>query len=385
MSLSLILVFANYQTKDYRYKLTITLILQKIEGWSTMRQTDDSSQRFYDYLPERPRWGYSKILDKISDKKDIISTANYIQLPTQKRGYIALDLDYDMALFAWDDLYLPEPTIRIMNKENRHAQYLYELENPVLLPLNRSTINISHKAIRFYKAVTAGYQDKLESDKGYSGYAIKNPFSTNWHTIWSNKIYNLQYLAEFVDLPVKLYAHGNDIGYVGRHDQVFNVCRKLVYQIVKHYTDFDEFKKEVDSICLEYTVEHIWLNGLNLDFTKTEVLSISRSIANWVWKHRSDPRLKQYMKNIGTMKLEKNMTDSSSATDNNEYIRLNQSSGAKYTHKIRTNKTLDEINRAIIKLKSMNRDITLDNITRFSNLSYSTVYRNKKLILDLNN
>ncbi len=349
-----------------------------------MKMPDDSKRRFYDYLPERPRWGYTKIINKVSDKQNIIKTANYIQLPTQKRPYISLDLDYDMALFAWDDLYLPEPTIRIMNKENRHAQYLYELVNPVLVPLDNQTINISHKAIRFYKSVTAGYQNKLESDKGYTGHAIKNPFSTKWYTIWSNNVYNLEYLAEFVDLPRNLYEQDNDSIYEGRHMQVFHVCRKLAYQIVKYFNDIDKFKREVDSICLGYTAENIWTNGANLDFSRGEVLSISRSIYKWVWKHRLDPSLKQYMKNIGTMKLEKNTNKDKEDIKNKEYIKTNQSSGAKYTNQIRINKTLDEINRTILKLESMNKEITLDNITRFSNLSYSTIYRNRKLIINLN-
>ena len=146
----------------------------------------------------------------------------------------------------------------------------------------------------------------------------------------------------------------------------------------------EKFKQEVESICLTYTSENIWIDGANPDFKRSEVLSIARSISNWVWKHRFDTSLKQYMKNIGTMKLEKHSTEKDDNNESKEYIKTNQSSGAKYTHQLRVNKTLDEINRTILKLKSMNKEITLDNITRFSNLSYSTIYRNRKLIINLN-
>ena len=75
-------------------------------------------QRLYDFLPEKPRWGFEKQARYIAKKDDILFKANYIQLPTQKKKYVALDLDYELAGAAWMNDVLPEPTVTIINREN---------------------------------------------------------------------------------------------------------------------------------------------------------------------------------------------------------------------------------------------------------------------------
>lgn len=340
-----------------------------------MIKSNDPKQRFYDFLPDNPYWGKNKSLSRIGKKNDIITTANYIQLPTQKRGYISLDLDYDMAAFAWENDIFPEPTLIIMNKENGHAQYFYELDNPVLLPLEKGTINISWKAIRYFNAVTAGYQNKLEADKGFTQFGIKNPFSPMWSVFWSNRSYDLKYLAEFVDLPSIKYNDDDEWFFEGRHMQVFHRCRKLVYKIVKDFNNYDLFKNEVQSICLRYTAENIWHGGRNKDFLKNEVLSIARSITKYTWTKRLDKNFKNWSKNIGIMGLEKRELSLDSPEEKKIFIKDHQSLGAKHTHEARRSSTLETIKQTIDYLKLNNKIINIDNIIRFSNLSKSTVYK----------
>ena len=77
-------------------------------------------QRLFDFLPDTPRWGFKKQANYTAKKEDILFTANYIQLPTHKKKYIALDLDYELAGAAWMNDILPEPTVTIINRENEH-------------------------------------------------------------------------------------------------------------------------------------------------------------------------------------------------------------------------------------------------------------------------
>jgi hypothetical protein len=354
-----------------------------MERWSNMINSSDPRQRFYDFLPDRPYWGKTKNLNRIGRKEDIIRTANYIQLPTQKRGYIALDLDYEMSYFGWMDDILPEPTLIIENMENAHSQYFFELNNPVLLPLVNGNINISWKSIRYFDAVTAGYQNKLRADKGFVQFGIKNPFSCKWKVYWADKTYDLNYLAEFVELPSAKYNHDDEFVFEGRHMEIFHRCRKMAYRVVKDYGNYEPFETEVKFICLNYCAKNIWINNKNKDFIRSEVLSIAKSIAKWTWKHHLDKNFKNYTKNIGIMKLNNAKNIDEPVCDNKIKKKMHQSSGARYTHEIRKNNTLETIKDTVFKLKNLNKAITLDNIIRFSSLSESTIYRYRNEINNL--
>ena len=354
-----------------------------MERWSNMINSSNPSQRFYDFLPDKPYWGKTKNLNRIGRKEDIVRTANYIQLPSQKRGYIALDLDYEMSYFGWMDDILPEPTLIIENMENGHSQYFFELNNPVLLPLVNGKINISWKSIRYFNAVTAGYQNKLKADKGFVQFGIKNPFSSKWKVYWADKTYNLNYLAEFVELPSINYNYDDDRLFEGRHMEIFHRCRTIAYRVVGSCRNYESFEAEVKLICLDYCAKNIWINNNNNDFTRNEVLGIAKSIAKWTWKHRLDRNFKNYTKNIGVMNLS-NVINFDEPPSNNEIKKkIHQSCGARYTHEIRKINTLETIKDTVFKLKNLNKNITLDNIARFSTLSYSTVCRYKNEINNL--
>jgi len=336
-------------------------------------------QRLFDFLPDTPRWGFEKQAKHIAKKEDILFTANYIQLPTQKKKYIALDLDYELAGAAWMNDILPEPTVTIINRENEHAHYLYEIDNPVMLPLLNSTINISWKAINYFRAVQAGYQDKFEADKGFTGYLIKNPFSSKWRTWWADRVYDLDYLAEFVDLPNIYEIIENDDSIEGRHMRMFHSCRRIAYRLVKNYSEFDEYLCTVKNICLDYYRENFLLKNNNEDFPILEASSIAKSIAHWVWKRRLGKNFKNFTKNKGAMKLPKPERGVDKKMPPKE-VTNRKSLGAYYTHEIRRNNTVDRILAAKKRLIESGEEITLNSIATESGVSKPSIYRYKHLI-----
>lgn len=336
-------------------------------------------QRLYDFLPEKPRWGFEKQARYIAKKDDILFKANYIQLPTQKKKYVALDLDYELAGAAWMNDILPEPTVTIINRENSHAHYLYEIDNPVMLPLLNSTIKISWKAINYFKAVQAGYQNKFEADKGFTGYLIKNPFSSKWRTWWADRVYDLDYLAEFVDLPNIYEIIENDDSIEGRHMKMFHTCRKIAYRLVKDYPDFDEYLHALKNICLDYYRENIMMRDGNEDFPIIEAIGIAKSMAPWIWKRRLGKNFKNFTKNKGAMKLPKpergvdNKIPLAEATNR-------KSLGAYYTHETRRNNTVDKILAAKKRLIESGEEPTIKNLVKESGISKSSIYKYNHLI-----
>ena len=334
-------------------------------------------QRLFGFLPDTPRWGFEKQAKHIAKKKDIIFTANYIQLPTQKRKYIALDLDYELAGAAWMNDILPEPTVTIINRENEHAHYLYEIDNPVMLPLINSTINISWKAINYFRAVQAGYQNKFEADKGFTGYLIKNPFSSKWRTWWADRVYDLDYLAEFVDLPNIYQILQDDDSIEGRHMRMFHICRKEAYKEVKKYDKFDEYLLFVKNTCRDYYRDVLLSVKNHHDFPMSEANSIALSIATWTWKHREDKNFKYYTRNKGVMELQR---PNGKEKIVGEGLKSRESSGAYYTHEVRKNKTVDKILSAKKSLEDSGGEVTINSLVKVSGVSKPTICRYKHLI-----
>lgn len=335
-------------------------------------------QRFFNYVPDLPSWGTEKVVKKPIPKIDALKSGNYIQLPTQKSKYITLDLDYEESGAAWIVENLPCPTIIIVNPENGHSHYLYELKNHIVFPITNSTIRISWRAINYYRAVRKGYSFALNSDLGYSGYMIKNPFSKKWRTFWHDYQYDLDTLAKFITLP-DLYSKKIDVetDMNGRHMTMFNSCRKFAYKIVGYFENFDSFYDKFLQHCLNFYEENIKLTNSSHDFTENEAKSIATSIAKWTWKEKEKRNFKSLAKNRGIMNFVSPKDLGVKLTD--EEIKFREINGAKYTHKIKQSNSLEKINNAIKFLESNNIPVTLNAVWAQSNLSKNTLKKYKDI------
>ena len=274
---------------------------------------------------------------------------------------------------------IPEPTITIINTENSHAHYLYEIDNPVMLPLLNSTIKISWKAINYYKAVQYGFQTKLNADRGFVGYLIKNPFSSKWRTWWSDRIYNLDYLAEFVELPNIYNVIEEDNSIEGRHMRMFHACRKISYKLANDYDNYKEYFDVVKTCCLNYYKEKIIQTNNFVDFPKSEAISIAQSIAQWIWKRKGNKNFKNFCRNKGVMHFSKLKHDKNGKSSPEEVINR-KSSGAFYTHSIRKSSTINKIVEAKNRLIISGEEITVKRLIEESGMSKSTIYRYKNSI-----
>ncbi len=332
----------------------------------------NARRRFYSYIPDFPSWGVDKVVKKPIPKMEALAFGNYIQLPTQKSKYITLDLDYEEAGAAWIAEDLPCPTIIIVNPDNGHAHYLYELKNQIVFPITNSSIKISWKAINYYRAVRKGYSIAFNSDLGYSGYTVKNPFSTKWRTFWHDYQYDLDTLAKYIDLP-DLYSQKIEVetDVTGRHVTMFNSCRKIAYKIVANFSTFDDFYDKVLQLCMNFYEENIKPIQSDHSFTENEAKSIATSIAKWTWNAKSKKNFKSLSKNRGVMKF-LSANEIGQKLDENE-IKFRESEGAKYTHKIKQTKSLEIIKNTIKDLESKNLPVTLNSVWANSNLSKNTV------------
>lgn len=338
-------------------------------------------ERFYNYLSPRPRaTDYKKGGWNIYSKDQALQF-QFIQLPGQKRKYICLDLDYEMAGARWMDEVMLEPTIVIINPENSHAKYLFELKSPVLFPLadGRKANWLSQKPIRFFDNVKKGLDAVLDGDPGYTGHAINNPFHLHWKVHWRDIQYDLQELSEFIPYVHKEYVRADDEIHEGREKMMFHHCRKVLYPKVKNYSDFDSWKLAVEKVVLDYYHNVAKLMEGDHDLTISEARCVINSISKWVWNKKDDPNFKQYMYNRGVMNLGSigyDLPEDELAKERKH----RQSLGAHYVNKKQTNQTRQKILNAITDMKANGEKVTRKRISSVTGIGQSTLNNYKSII-----
>lgn len=235
----------------------------------------DFRSNFYQNLPHKPyctdELGYTFI-----NPKPIAIKKRYLQHnPPCMVVYLVFDIDRSDAVMAWFDAGLPLPTWTAQNPANGHAHIGYELKAPV--PTTRAA---KQKIVEYLAKIEAGMARKLGADVGYSGLLTKNPCHIHWRTtIWTDEKYELNYLADFVDLlPLSKKEQSEGLG---RNCTMFDIVRKWAYKAIREHrgSSFDTWLGEV----LKEAV------NVNSAFTKplgySEVKATSKSIAKYCWKN----------------------------------------------------------------------------------------------------
>lgn len=229
---------------------------------------------FYKKIPHKPYstddLGYSFI-----NPKEIAIKKRYLQHnPPCKIVFLVFDLDCNDGVLAWFDAGLPMPNWTSQNPKNGHAHIGYELKAPV-----STTVVSKKKIIDYLAAIEAGMARKLGADVGYSGLLTKNPCHIYWRTtIWTRETYELNYLADFVDLqPLTKKEQGSGLG---RNCTLFDIVRKWAYKAIREHRGgtFDNWLADVLKECLN--VNSAFTQGLPY----SEVKATARSIAKYCWK-----------------------------------------------------------------------------------------------------
>lgn len=207
----------------------------------------------------------------------------YIQpnIPTLIR-WINFDLDFEGAAFAWEKVGLPPPSIIIGNPVNGHAHLMYGIQTPIIKN------EAAHDApIRYTRAIKAAYSVKLRADPGYSGLIVKNPLHKHWRTQWTNKLYDLGELAEYVTLPKRLPNREIDEIQAGRNCTLFEQLRQEAYRWVL------SFKQQGSTF--EQWLNHLLalaenMNVFDVPLSYGEIKSSAASVAKWSWRNFSSEK-----------------------------------------------------------------------------------------------
>lgn len=232
---------------------------------------------FYQNLPHKPYCmdeipGYMHIRPK---QKALQKP--YIQInPPCFVTHLIFDIDRNDAFFAWSDANLPQPNWISKNKENGHAHIGYMLSAPVC-----TTNNARQKVVRYLACIQNAYTAKLGADKGYVGLIAKNPLHGEWENhILSTKTYELNYLADFVDLE-PLPTKQPEVSGLGRNCTLFDIVRYWAYKAIRDLPDacYDEWEAEVLKRALNVNT------GFSSPLEYKEVQSTARSISKWVWRN----------------------------------------------------------------------------------------------------
>jgi hypothetical protein len=232
--------------------------------------------RFYGDLPHKPyctdHLGVLDIRPKIQAAKKKYIQHNQPCLVS----YFVFDIDRPDAALAWFDTNLPRPYWTSQNPENGHCHICYRLTIPF------PTSDIAHiRPIRYAAAVQAALAEKLGADVGYSGLITKNPLHPHWRTVvWTEDTYELDYLADFVNLigfPKKRHL---DQG-LGRNCHIFDTTRKWAYSEIRNYWDsnYTQWQQAVLAHCQSIN------NGFTEPLAHNEVKATAKSISKWTWKN----------------------------------------------------------------------------------------------------
>ena len=238
------------------------------------------TQDFYNNLPNNPY-----CLDEIPARMLIRSKAiaikkPYLQLnPPLMTIYFIFDVDKSDAVLAWFDENLPKPLWTTQNPNNGHCHYCYKLE----VPLCTSEF-ASIKAIKYAQAIYYAYALKLDADLNYSQLITKNPLHPKWRTtVWTDRAYSLDYLADFVDLPKKLPKKLEVVG-LGRNVTMFEKGRHWAYKAIRDYMHYDTSYEWEKAVITQMTAFN---SMFEQPLSHSEVKATAKSIAKWVWQRFS--------------------------------------------------------------------------------------------------
>lgn len=195
--------------------------------------------------------------------------------------FFVFDLDYPTAYvdLFYDMIGVPTPNLIVENPENGHAHYIYQLVTPIY-----QTNASNDKPIKYGNAVYTALREVLNADINYSGLITKNAVHSSWRThVLREQPYTLDQLSEHLDLTTrkinKEIKIDEAVG-LGRNCCVFHTVRHWAYVEVRQYRA-KSFNQWLDCVIAQCC-------SVNAQFTVpmqySEVKSIAKSIARWVWK-----------------------------------------------------------------------------------------------------
>jgi hypothetical protein len=237
-------------------------------------------QRFATSLARRP---YCKDVKDgpmlIEDRVDALRCP-YVQLNGRLVRYLVLDIDRRDAPAAWIDAGLPAPTIIVRTPRTNRAHLLYELATPVSVGGDARP-----KPRRFMEDVWDRMEVSLGGDPSYNRMLVKNPLHSTWDIIVNDVAYELCKLADFVR-HIKLPPRSSlpAVALEGRNCTLFHTLRRWAPTAISAHDAYNSWLTAVNKRA----------HGINGEFesplTRSEVQSVARSVARYLWDGRDRDR-----------------------------------------------------------------------------------------------
>lgn len=262
--------------------------------------------------------------------------------------WLAYDIDRATCIDEiTDDRNLPCPTLFIQNKANGHAHALYALEAAVHINENSST-----KALRFAAAVDTGLSSAIDADPNYVGLITKNPFHSHWQTYATGPCYDLHDLSEYVDLQKDRRKALENVG-LGRNCNLFDSVRRAAYRAINDYRCNGQQRWE--SYVFDVTESHN--SQLTAPLPFSEVKSIARSVAGWVWRYYT-----------GTGRVKRDL-----AQNMNLNLQEKQVLSATITNRQQVERTRAMIKYALVRLQASGKKTTQKAVAELTGVSLRAV------------
>lgn len=242
---------------------------------------NDNRQNFISQMPFKPYC--SDNLDnglKIRKKEKALEML-YIQANQPAiQTCLLFDLDEENCFFKFEDVGLPVPHFITKSPNSGRCHYGYILKSGIC-----KTQQARLKPLKYAAAVENGIAKKLGSDRGYVGLITKNPLNSHWSPYWSGAdLYDLDYLADFVDLNQSKNAGKAESYGLGRNVNLFDDLRHWAYKRVlgfKSSLSFEQWMKEVERQAINLNAVCNQQNPLPF----SEIKATARSIGKWTWKN----------------------------------------------------------------------------------------------------
>lgn len=205
----------------------------------------------------------------------------YIQPNDAMVWCLTFDCDHDAARWANVDGILPEPNFCALNQDDGAGHLAYFLKHPVA-----RTDAARLRPLRYLAKIQMGLMRRLDADPAYVGLLTKNPLHPHWRTVSLHSYcYQLAELdAHLHDFNCKKMPRQESVG-LGRNCILFNEISRKAYAGVRTFLLNDAHEAAF----------HLWVHQqaaeLNAQFDTpmqhSEVRSIVRSVARWVWRNFS--------------------------------------------------------------------------------------------------
>ena len=230
---------------------------------------------FAERLPARPYCTDDLTFGLMIRPKASAAHCRYIQPNTPFAvSWLVFDIDHPYAAFSWEDELLPAPSIIVINCLKGHAHLLYAIETPVFNAAGHP------KPLRLAAAIQEALRQKLGGDVGYSGLISKNPLHTHWRVIvYENAIYDLAYLADWVDLDKQEKCQRKEERGLGRNCSLFDRLRHWAYRWIATYKDTATAAEWGQAVLAQAMKS----NDFNTPLHESEVRAIAKSTAKWCW------------------------------------------------------------------------------------------------------